>query len=184
MRSTKLGKTFGGFILGIALLLGIGIMSSTTAQAQYRNQDEYRREQDRYRREQEQYRREQEQYRRDQDQYRRDRDDQDQYGRDRNQNRRDDWWNRNRRRGRDSDGYGNYGGSFDLRQTALNAGFAEGAKAGRKDRRNGDRYDFRDESVYQKASKDYSSRLGDRYIYQRYFREAFEHGYADGYAGY
>ena len=26
--------------------------------------------------------------------------------------------------------------------------------------------------------------LGDREVFQRYFREAYEHGYADGYAGY
>ena len=30
------------------------------------------------------------------------------------------------RRGRNWDNYGNYGGSFDLRQTALNAGYNEG----------------------------------------------------------
>lgn len=98
-----------------------------------------------------------------------------------------DWRNdRNRRgrNGRNDDGYGNYGGSFQLRQTALNAGANEGIKAGRKDRSRGNRYDFRDESAYQKASKDYSSSLGDRNAYQQYFREAFEHAYADGYAGY
>ena len=98
--------------------------------------------------------------------------------RDRNNN------NNDRRRGRDEDGYGNYGGSFQLRQTALNAGFNEGAKQGRKDRnaRNGNGY--QNQSAYQKATKDYSSGLGDREIFQRYFREAYEHGYADGYAGY
>jgi hypothetical protein len=118
-------------------------------------------------------------------QYRRDdRYQQDRNRRDRDRNRNDDWWNRNRRNGRNNDGYSNFGGSFDLRQTALNAGFADGAKEGRKDRNSGDRYDFRDEGAYQKATRDYSSRLGDRYIYQQYYREAFEHGYADGYAGY
>jgi hypothetical protein len=39
-------------------------------------------------------------------------------------------------------------------------------------------------SSYQKATKDYNRRLGDRELYRRYFREAYEHGYADGYAGY
>lgn len=84
------------------------------------------------------------------------------------------------RRGRDWDGYGRYGGSANLRQTALNAGFGEGVKAGEKARRSGDT-DYRNLSVYVKATKDYSSRLGDRGIYSRYFREAFDHGYADGY---
>ena len=98
--------------------------------------------------------------------------------RDRNDN------NNDRRRGRDDDGYGNFGGSFQLRQTALNAGFNEGVKQGRKDRgaRNGNGY--QNHSTYQKATKDYSSGLGDREIFRRYFREAYEHGYADGYAGY
>jgi hypothetical protein len=81
------------------------------------------------------------------------------------------------RRGRNWDRYGNYGGSFDLRQTALNAGYNEGIKEGRKDRDRGRRTDFRNQSTYQKATKDYSSRLGDRELYRRYFREAYENGY-------
>ena len=101
-----------------------------------------------------------------------------------NRDRRGRRWDRNRRDGRYNDGYPDLGGSFDLRQTALNAGFADGAKEGRKDRNKRERFDFRDESSYQKATRDYSSRLGDRGLYQRYYREAFEHGYDDGYAGY
>ena len=88
------------------------------------------------------------------------------------------------RRGRNNDGYGNFGGSFQLRQTALNAGFNEGVKQGRNDRskRNGSGYQNR--KTYQNATKDYSSGLGDRDVYQRYFREAYEHGYSDGYGTY
>lgn len=86
--------------------------------------------------------------------------------------------------GRNDDGYGNYGGSFELRQTALNAGANEGNKAGRDDHKRNRRFDPSSHNEYQKGTKDYSSRLGDKYIYQRYFREAFEHGYADGYQGY
>ena len=89
----------------------------------------------------------------------------------------------NRRSGRD-DGYTNYGGSVQLRQTALNAGANEGIKEGRKDRSRGERFDFTDENAFRSATKDYSSRLGDREIYRRYFREAFESGYRNGYAGY
>lgn len=66
----------------------------------------------------------------------------------------------------------------------FNAGANEGIKEGRKDRSRGERFDFTDESAFQNATKDYSSRLGDREIYRRYFREAFESGYRDGYAGY
>ena len=47
-------------------------------------------------------------------------------------------------------------------------------KEGRKDRSRGERFDFTDEGAFRSATKDYSSRLGDREIYRRYFREAFE----------
>ena len=85
---------------------------------------------------------------------------------------------------RNEDGYGNFGGSFHLRQTALNAGFNEGVKQGREDRRTRKDNDFRRHDAYQKATKDYSSGLGDREVFRRYFREAYENGYADGFAGY
>ena len=147
----------GGSILGLLLLLGVGLMSSGTAQPQhpYPNQDQYRRDRDR-----------------NNDRYRnRDYDrSQDRYGQ--------------RSRGRNWDGYGNYGGTYELRQTALNAGYNEGVKAGRNDRQHNRSYDFRDNGAYQRATKDYNSRLGDRWIYQRYFRDAFENGYADGLRGY
>ena len=57
----------------------------------------------------------------------------DRYGYGQNDRDRDRDWRRNRDRdryrnrgGRYNDGYGDYGGSDDLRQTALNAGFNEG----------------------------------------------------------
>jgi hypothetical protein len=87
------------------------------------------------------------------------------------------------RRGRNWDGYGNFGGSPELRQTALNAGYNEGNKQGRKDR-NRRNNNFQNQSAYQKATQDYNSRLGDRGLYQRYFREAYENGFSDGVNGY
>jgi len=103
------------------------------------------------------------------------------YGDNRHRDRANGDANSNRR---NSDGYGNFGGSFQLRQTALNAGFGEGVKQGRSDRKNRDGRGYQGRSTYQNATKDYSSRLGDREVYQRYFREAYEHGYADGIGGY
>lgn len=155
MKTIHLKDTLGKLLLAFSLLCSIGIMSSLTAQAQY-NRDGN-------------------------SQGRRDGD----YQRDRERRRREweDRRNRNRN-GRYNDGYPDLGGSFELRQTALNAGANEGNKEGRKDRSRGERYEFRDESAYQKGTKDYSSKLGDKEIYRRYFREAFEHGYADGYDGY
>jgi hypothetical protein len=104
--------------------------------------------------------------------------------RERREERRERREERRARRGNTSDGYPNYGGSFQLRQTALNAGYNEGIKEGRKDRSRNERYDFSDESVYRSGTKDYSSRLGDRSLYQQYLRMAFENGYNDGYSGY
>jgi len=92
--------------------------------------------------------------------------------------------NRQARRGRNWDGYGNFGGSPQLRQTALNAGYNEGMKQGHKDRNRRNNYGFQGQSAYQKATKDYNSRLGDREIYRRYFREAYENGFSDGVNGY
>ena len=109
--------------------------------------------------------------------------------RERRQDRREDRQERREerreaRRGRDWDGYGNYGGSSQLRQTALNAGYNEGIEEGRNDRRRGERFSFTDESDYRNASKDYNSRFGNRGLYQRYFRAGFENGYRDGWNGY
>ena len=136
-----------GFVFGLTLLLGIGLATSSDAQAQYRDRD-WQREQQRRQRE----------------------------------------WERNQRRqqrsNRDWRDQYNYGGSYQLRQTALNAGYNEGIKEGRKDRSNGDRFEFRDEEDFRNANTDYSSRLGNRSLYQQYFRQGFQNGYTDGYRGY
>ena len=180
-------KNIGGSLLGLMLLFGAVMMSGTTAQAQYwPNQDQIRRQ-----REYERAQRERER----QAQIERERQAQD----DRNGTWNNGIWNngtwnngrwdnRNQqgnrgRRGRNGDGYPNYGGSYELRQTALNAGYNEGNKAGRNDRRSG-RYDPTRSSAYRNATKDYNSRMGDRYAYQQFFRAAFENGYSDGYYGY
>ena len=96
---------------------------------------------------------------------------------------RDGDWNSDNRRGRNWDRYDNYGGSFDLRQTALNAGYNEGIKEGRNDRSNNRPEDFRNNSKYREATTDYSSRLGDRELYRRYYRAGYENGYYDGLNG-
>src|SRR3954465_15506286 len=60
----------------------------------------------------------------------------------------------------------NWGGSAQLRQTALQAGYNEGIGAGRADRQRGEQFNFKDESEYQSATKGYSSPLGDKALYQ------------------
>ena len=176
-------RNIGGSLLGLLLLFGTVMLSGTTTQAQYwpnQNQNQNRRQRDYERAQRER-----------QAQIERER--QLELARQAQQNRNGTWNNRtwdngnqqgNRgRRGRLGDGYSNYGGSYELRQTALNAGYNEGNKAGRNDRRSG-RYDPTRSSAYRNATKDYNSRMGDRYAYQQYFRAAFENGYSDGYNGY
>lgn len=171
MKPNYLMSKIGAAIFAVTLLFGIGVASSVTTQAQWQNNDRA-----------EQRRRERERIR---EERRRQRDSRN-GGYNNGGYNNDGSYNNGgyNNRGRNSDGYGNYGGSYDLRQTALNAGFADGAKEGRKDRSRNERYDYTDESGFQNGTRDYSSRLGDRSIYQRYYREAFSHGYADGYGGY
>jgi hypothetical protein len=160
MKSNWLKKKLVFSILALSLLVGIGMTSSATVQAQWPN-DSWQRQRD-YEREQRRRQREweREQRRQQRDVYRQD----------------DDW------RYRD-DRYG-YGGSYQLRQTALNAGYNEGIKEGRRDRQRGERFEYRDEEDYRNANTDYSSRLGNRELYRQYFRQGFANGYRDGYRGY
>jgi hypothetical protein len=159
MKSNYLGKKIGGIILGLSLLVGIGIASSTTAQAQYPSDYWRQRQIQREQLRREQLRR-QRQLEREQ-----------------------------RRQGRvyvnPSYGYGyGYGVSADGRQTALNAGYNEGIKEGRRDRSRGDRFGYSDEGDFQRALADYNSRYGSQSQYQQYFRQGFANGYRDGYNGY
>jgi hypothetical protein len=105
---------------------------------------------------------------------------------DRNDRDRNDNRDRNDRgrRGRNWDRYGTYGGSYESRQTALNAGYNEGIKQGLNDRKRGRHRNYSEFSAYQNATTDYSSKLGDRELYRRYYREGFENGYEDGWNGY
>ena len=107
-----------------------------------------------------------------------------QYPNDRNAQGRRDNGQRRERRQRSYDSYPNWGGSFQLRQTALNAGYNEGVKEGRKDFSKNRRADYSSKGAYQKATQDYSSKFGDRELYQRYYRLAYQTGYEDGVNGY
>lgn len=175
-------KRFGGAILGLFLFVGIMAVSSSTAQAQYPywDQDQYRRQQERERRERErELQRQREQESRQSGYY-------DQYGNwhstgsynngyYNNGYYNNGYYNGSRR----WDGYGNQGGSYELRQTALNAGYNEGLKDGRDARRHGGYSRPRNVN----SLKDYNSRMGDRYTYQQYFMQAYQNGYADGLRG-
>jgi hypothetical protein len=156
-------KGHNWFTRSLALAAALFVLLPSVAVAQNRD---WRREQRRDRRE-------------DRRERRRDR-------REDRQERREEWREdrREARRGRDWGQYGNWGGSNQLRQTALNAGYNNGIQEGRKDRSRGERFNYADEGDYRDADQDYSSRLGNRSLYQRFFRQGFQNGYRDGYNGY
>ena len=66
-------------------------------------------------------------------------------------------------------------------QQAVNDGYGEGYNAGRADRMDGWRADYRSSYVYQNASYGYNGYYGDRDEYAYYFRQGFQRGYEDGY---
>src|SRR4029453_9724373 len=90
---------------------------------------------------------------------------------------------REARRGWDWGNNGNWGGTNQLPQTAPNAGENTGLQEGGRARQRNERFNFTDESDYRKATEDYSSRLGSRALYQRFFRAGFENGYPHGWNG-
>jgi len=64
---------------------------------------------------------------------------------------------------------------------ALQAGYNEGYKAGRADREDHWRNDYRSAFAYQDANYGYDGRYIAQDEYNHYFREGFQRGYDDGY---
>lgn len=71
----------------------------------------------------------------------------------------------------------------DLLQQAIDLGYREGRRAGRADREDGWRPDYRGSYAYEDASYGYDGWYVDRSEYRHYFREGFRRGYEDGYYG-
>ena len=71
----------------------------------------------------------------------------------------------------------------ELLREAANHGYAEGIRAGRADRYDGWRFDYRDSWAYREGSYGYNGRYVSRDHYAHYFREGFRRGYEDGYYG-
>lgn len=72
---------------------------------------------------------------------------------------------------------------MEMLRDAANRGYAEGIRAGRADRYDGWRSDYRASWAYREASYGYNGRYIDRDHYRHYFREGFRRGYEDGYHG-
>lgn len=69
----------------------------------------------------------------------------------------------------------------DLMRDAVRRGYSEGLRAGRADREDGWRYDYRGSDGYLDASYGYDGRYIGHDQYTHYFREGFQRGYEDGY---
>jgi hypothetical protein len=72
---------------------------------------------------------------------------------------------------------------MDLIRQAANHGYAEGIRAGRADRMDGWRADYRGSLAYRDGGYGYDGRYISRSHYDHYFREGFRRGYEDGYHG-
>jgi hypothetical protein len=70
-----------------------------------------------------------------------------------------------------------------LLQAAVNFGYREGLRAGRADREDGWRFDYRNNHAYDDALYGYYGYYLDEDQYRYYFREGFRRGYEDGYYG-
>lgn len=69
----------------------------------------------------------------------------------------------------------------DLLRQAVNNGYQEGFEAGRADREDHWRPDYRDSFAYRDANYGYNGYYLSQDEYNYYFREGFQRGYEDGY---
>jgi hypothetical protein len=69
----------------------------------------------------------------------------------------------------------------DILRQASNYGYQEGVQAGRADRQDNWRADYRQSFAYQDANYGYDGRYAQQDDYNYYFREGFQRGYDDGY---
>jgi hypothetical protein len=85
------------------------------------------------------------------------------------------------RRG-DNDYQTNEYGADQLRR-ASNTGYQKGYEAGRADKQDNWRFDYRESFAYQDANYGFDGRYVPQDDYNYYFREGFQRGYEDGYYG-
>ncbi|HLG16920.1 MAG TPA: hypothetical protein VJH03_20810 [Blastocatellia bacterium] len=69
-------------------------------------------------------------------------------------------------------------------QIALRNGYRDGHHHGEEDRKHRRRYNYEHSDGYRSGLGSYHPFFGDRYTYQRGFREGYRRGYDDGYRGY
>lgn len=159
MKSIHLKGKVGGFLLALSVMFGIALASGTTAQAQYRNDQDG-------------------QYRRDRDWRRnrsRDRD------RDRDRDRRDDRYGRNGGYGNNGGygGYGNNGGYNNGYRIEQDQGYQAGLNTGASDAQRGQSYNPQRSHYYKNASSQ-AFRQGFLQGYDQGFRQYGGYNNNDG----
>jgi hypothetical protein len=163
MKSHYLRKKLGRIVLALSFLISIGVLSATTAQAQWPfGRDQNQRDNDR-------------DYRR----HRSDRQDGDRrypdYNRDRDYQRNGDYRN---------DRY-----NQNVSQIAVNDGYRDGVYTGQRDGQRGQNYDPQRSHFYRNGHGDNGSysnngRYGGGYQYEQAYRQGFVRGYNEGYRQY
>jgi hypothetical protein len=164
-----------GLILSLAF--GFLLLSGVTANAQYRNNDDYDRNQRRERREERRERREERRERRDD---RRNNNNNGYYGNNGN------YGNNGGYYGNDNGYYGNNGGynngyGNNLYRIAQQNGYRDGVSKGQEEARKGDRYNPQSTSPYKNGLNGYDRSYGNREAYKQAYRQAFLQGFDRGY---
>src|SRR5688500_15167195 len=169
MKAHYFSHKAGRILAALFFVVGVTLVSSTAAQAQWwpnatsRQDRDYRREHDR------QMRRDRERLRRDQERVR------NEEWRRRNRNRNDDDW-----RYRGNSGYGN------ISQAAVNQGFQDGIYTGSRDAQRRQSYNPQRSHFYKNGHGDNGGygRYGNSYQYQQAYRQGFLRGYDQGFRQY
>ena len=69
----------------------------------------------------------------------------------------------------------------DMLRQASNFGYQQGVRAGRADKQDNWRFDYRESFAYQDANYGFDGRYVQQDDYNHYFREGFQRGYEDGF---
>ncbi|HKP46223.1 MAG TPA: hypothetical protein VJT50_06445 [Pyrinomonadaceae bacterium] len=159
MYSIKSRSRLFGILLGLSLLPGIGLLSTTSVEGQtiWR----------------------QNQQNRDWERDRRDRDHDRDGRRDRDRDRRRDDDNYRRSGVYRQGGYGNYG--YNVYQIAQQRGYQDGLYTGSNDARRGQSYNPQRSHFYRDADSGYSSSYGNRGQFRQAYRQGFLQGYRQGF---
>jgi hypothetical protein len=172
MKSIHFRDKIGGVILAFAIIFGIGVASSLTAHAQWRDDDQYRRDRD--------WRRNRD---RDDDYYQRERE--------RERARRDEYYRRNGGYNNGSygtygtyGGYGGYGGYNNIYRVAQNQGYQDGLYTGSSDAQRGQSYNPQRSHYYKDGTSGYNSSYGNKGQYKQAYRDGFLQGYDQGFRRY